>query len=310
MESWADVPVLVTGAAGYIGRHLCARLRASGARVTALVRRSEQAAGLPHGIHVEPVDVTDAAQVRACFERARPERVFHLAGLVTPDLGLEALPAHVQANTLGTASVLAAAVVTQPRKLVVTGTVAECGPSPPAPVLDNTPADPRTPYGISKALATRMCVDAWKASGLPVTVVRLFQVYGSHMPARYFLRQLVDATLAGQTLDMTDGRQTRDFTHVDDVVEGLLAAAACVALDGRVANLCTGVERSLREVCERWERITGHAGGVRLGMLAHRAHEVFRCFGEPRALCELTAWRPRISLEDGLRDLWSRATSP
>ncbi|NDD29129.1 MAG: NAD(P)-dependent oxidoreductase [Proteobacteria bacterium] len=306
--TWAETPVLVTGAAGFLGRRLCAALRARGARVTGLTRSQE---GAVKGEAWAVADVSDVHAVRRVFDGCRPAFVFHLAAHLDPSPDMSTLPEHVRVNTLGTASVIAAALASGSPRLVVTGTAAECGPTPPTPIIDETPSCPITPYGMSKALATRLCLDAFSASRLPVTVARLFMVYGPGQSTRFFVPQLVEAARQGRVLDMTLGRQTRDFIHVDDAVDGLLAIAGADALAGRVVNLCSGVEQSLEEVCRTFERITGRTGLARMGALPYREGEIMRCFGQPRAVREHTGWAPGVSLDRGLTDLWERsAPSP
>lgn len=308
MRDLTGTPVLVTGAAGFVGRRLCVRLVERGAHVTAVVHRADDVNRMPDGVaRVAVADVADGERVRTLFEETRPQLVFHLAARLDPNPGLARLADHVRDTTLSTASVLAAASSFRPDKIIVAGSAEECGPNPPAPTPDDCASDPRTPYGISKALATRMCLDVWKVEQIPVTVVRIFVAYGPGMSQRFFVRQLVDATVEGRVLDMTEGRQTRDFTHVDDIVEGMFAACRCEALSGRVVDLCTGRELSLREVCAMWERISGRRGVVRLGVRPYRSHEVFRSFGDPKTLQEVAGWSARIPLEEGLRELWLQA---
>lgn len=308
---WDGVSVLVTGAAGFVGRRLCLRLVERGAHVTAVVHRADDVARLPAGVaRVEVADVAEGERVRALFGETLPKIVFHLAARLDPNPGLARLAEHVRDTTLSTASVLAAASTFRPDKIIVAGSAEECGPHPPAPTPDDCPPDPRTPYGISKALATRMCLDAWKVEEIPVTVLRLFVAYGPGMSPRFFVRQLVDATVEGRILETTEGRQTRDFTHVEDIIEGMFAACGCPALNGRVVDLCTGRELSLREVCEMWQRISGRDQVARLGARPYRPHEVFRSFGDPATMRDLAGWSARIALEEGLRELWFEAVPP
>lgn len=307
--SWTDASVLVTGAAGFLGRRLCARLLSLGAHVTAVVRTAESSSGMVEVQRITVADVVDTERIREVFAETKPSHVFHLAALTAPSRDLTTLPRYIRANTEGTAAVLAAASEARPRKIVVLGTAEEFGPDPPVPTPDDAASHPATPYGISKALATQLCLALARSEALPVTVLRPFLLYGPHQPARFFIRQLLDATLENRTLDMTKGEQGRDFLHVDDAVEGIIAASNANALDGQVANLCTGEEHSLEEVTRVWGRITGRTDVGRLGALPYRLHEVFHFVGESRRMGEATGWTPRISLEAGLQALWDDARS-
>lgn len=295
--------VLVTGANGFVGRRLCARLAAMGAHVTALVRRAEASSGLEVP-RISVGDVTDGERMRELFIETRPERVYHLAARIAPATGLDKLARFVHDNTEGTASILAAAVLTRPEKVIVLGSAEEYGKDPPVPIREDIVARPCTPYGLSKLLATSLCQAAWRIERIPVTVLRPFLLYGCGMSPRFFIAQLVEATRAGRCLDATEGLQTRDFLHVDDAVEGIVAASTCAALDGAIVNLCSGTECSLQEVCTLWERLTGRDNMIRFGALPYRRDEIFRLVGDPSILQDATGWSPRISLEEGLRSLW------
>jgi len=244
--------------------------------------------------------------VSHALSEAAPHRIFHLAALTAPADDLAALPRYLHVNTEGTACVLAACASLRLKRLesvMVMGTAEEYGPDAAVPFREEAPARPRTPYGISKAAATAVCQAAWATERIPVTVLRGFLLYGPGQSSRFFVAQLVEAAATGRAIDMTAGEQTRDFLHVSDAVDGLLQASGCRALRGEVANLCSGVERSLREVVALWEDLAGMPDLVRRGALPYRRGEIFRYVGDPSKLRKATAWEPTVSMEEGLRQL-------
>lgn len=305
-EDWKDVSVLITGASGFVGRHLCARLQSFGAHVTAVVRRAE-AAGELDVPRISIADVTDGERMRELFVETRPSHVYHLAALTGPSSGLEALDRYVHTNTVGTAAMIAAASAVRPHKMVVLGTSEEYGVDAPTPIREDCLARPRTPYGISKWLSTELCLAAARNGDLPVTVVRPFMLYGSGMNPRFFISQLVDASVKHMPFDMTAGAQGRDFVYLDDAVDGIVAASTCAALNGHVVNLCSGQERTLQEVCAMWEKVSGVKDVARLGVLPYRSHENFHLVGDGTKLRQATGWSPRIPLQEGLAALWEAA---
>ena len=310
--------VLVTGAAGFVGRHLVARLRGLGASVTALLASTEK---VPHDWmdpsggpcpRVVVADVTDGPAVTEVVRACLPRRVFHLAALTDHSECLADVPRFLRVNVEGLALLLGAcaALEAPPEGVVTLGSGEEYGVPASVPVYEDAPLCPFTPYGISKAAATAVCRAAWRFHRLPVVVLRPFMLYGPGQSSRFFLTQLLQATLEGKTLEMTSGRQTRDFLHVEDGVAGMLAASGAPSLFGEVANLCSGVETSLRDLCGLWQEVSGlEREIVVLDALPHRPGEIFRYVGSNQKLRAATSWAPCISIEEGLRRLLCSAAS-
>lgn len=306
-----DKPVVVTGAAGFVGRHLVARLRALGARVTCLMApldappeewRHEAGGILPS---ISLADVTDPIEVTRALDEARPLRIFHLAAKTARTSDLGELPRYMRVNAEGTACVLAACTALNlPLEGIVTmGSGEEYGPDATPPMDEAVAPDPRTPYGISKAAASLLCRAAWRSVGLPVVVLRAFLLYGPRQSTHFFVPQLLAASLSRKPMDMTGGKQARDFLHVADAVDAIILASGCHALRGEVANLCTGEEHTLQEIVRIWENLVGMKDLVRLGALPYRRSEIFHYVGNPRKLREATGWKPRIAIQDGLAEL-------
>ena len=261
----------VTGATGFIGRHLCAALRAR--QVTVQEHRSE--AG----------DVRDAAAIRHAIERANPDCVFHLAADVRRSAPLREM---LETNVAGTMNVLDAA---QGRPLIAVGSFEEYGDCP-APFREDMVPRPATPYGISKAMAS-LLVSA--SSGV---VIRLPVVYGPGQSAKSFLGAACHALRSRTRFAMTFGKQTRDFLYVADAVSALVMVAhefeACC---GEILNACTGVPVTLLEATQ----LIGGDNFADIGAIPYRPNEQMHYFGDCTKIDRLTGWKAAIPFDEGIR---------
>jgi nucleoside-diphosphate-sugar epimerase len=160
--------------------------------------------------------------------------------------------------------------------------------------------DPFSTYAASKVAAWAFGRMYWRAYGLPVVTVRPFQIYGPGQPAHTLVPAAVRAALAGEDFPMTPGGQERDFIYVDDVVEGMLAAAAAPGVEGQSLDLGTGQAHTVRHVVERIWELAGGKGRILPGALPYRPAEVMRLVADADRTAALIGWRARIGLEEGL----------
>jgi nucleoside-diphosphate-sugar epimerase len=225
-------PVLVTGAGGFIGRRLVERLALAGLAVIGWTR--------------EDVDLSDSAAVGAAMAALQPTTIFHLAAA-----GVSAARANDTYVIADNMSMAVAVVEAAPpgTRLVMTGTMAEYGRSGRHRETDEP--EPRTNYAKGKLAAGMLATAMAEEKGMPATVARLFGVYGpGEAPARLF-PSLIGALSAGRPIALSAGEQRRDFIHVDDVCDALVAIAAvddgtCPA----IVNVGTGHAVRVRDAIE------------------------------------------------------------
>jgi nucleoside-diphosphate-sugar epimerase len=151
----------------------------------------------------------------------------------------------------------------------------------------------------------------WRAYGLPVITVRPFQVYGPGQPKHTLIPAAIRKGLVGQDFSMTPGEQERDFIYVDDVVEGMVAAAVAPGINGHSFDLGTGRIYSVYQVVERVWAMTGAQGRVLRGELPYRPGEVKHLVADADRTAQLTGWRAQVGLEEGLRETvrWYKESS-
>ena len=241
------------------------------------------------------LDVRDADAVRAVVVEAAPQVVFHLAAAGVTDPGVDPALA-LAVNAGGTVRMLEALRERDVWRVVLAGTCYEYGARETVEGLD-----PFNAYAASKVAAWAFGRMYWRVHGLPIVTVRPFQVYGPGQIPHTLIPAAIRAALAGEDFPMTPGEQERDFIYVEDVVEGMLAAAQAPGIEGQSLDLGTGQAHTVRQVVERVWAITAAQGHILAGALPYRPAEVMRLTADADRTAHLTGWRARVGLDDGLR---------
>jgi UDP-glucose 4-epimerase len=290
---------LVTGGAGFIGSNLVDALLSRGDEVTVVDDLSSgKRANLDGAAQLVELDIRDPALADA-FADARPDVCFHLAAQADVPTSVERPDFDAEVNVVGTVRVLAAAA-DAPVVFSSTGGAiyGECE----RPAREDDPRRPLSPYGIAK-LAGEEYLAGWnRLHGTRHTALRFANVYGPRQEAGLeggVVAIFFEAMAAGrETTIFGDGRQTRDFVHVDDVVRAILLAPEKAG----VYNIGSGVETSVLELHERCREIAGDARAPRTA--PPREGDVRRSMLDVSLADRELGWRPEIPLADGLRRTW------
>jgi UDP-glucose 4-epimerase len=293
---------VVTGGAGFIGSHLVDRLIASGRHVRVL---DNFAVGRRHNLRqhdngplleIVATDIADSAAVVAACSGA--ERIFHLAARADIVPSIQQPDAYFRANVEGTFVVLEAARRHAVKRFVYVASSSCYGIANIYPTPETAPADPRYPYALTKYLGEQVVLHWAQVYRLPAVSVRLFNVYGprARTSGTYgavfgvFLAQL----LARKPLTIVgDGKQTRDFTYVSDVVDALLTVAADERC-GAVYNVGSGKPVSINEV-------VAQLGSPPCVHIQKRPGEPDCTWADITKIRNELGWQPKVSLADGVR---------
>ncbi len=304
---WSHQRVLVTGAGGFIGSHLTARLVEAGARVRALVEYNPDnswgwldCSEFKNDLEVSLGDVRDRDSILKAVGGV--DIVFHLAALIAIPYSYQAPLSYVRTNVEGTLNVLQAAQDAGVTRFVHTSTSEVYGTAQHIPIDEDHRLQGQSPYAASKIGADKIAEAFHRSFGLSVVTIRPFNTYGPRQSARAVIPTIITQALTESQVRLGNTTPTRDFTYVTDTVEAFVKLAGCREAIGRVVNVGTGKEVSISEVAQRILRLMGKSVPVALdeNRVRPEAGEVDRLCADNTKARELAGWSPAYSLEEGL----------
>ena len=306
--------ILITGADGFVGRHLVAHLEACGDEVIGVDRHG------PDG-----VDITDAEAVGRLMDRIKPSAVYHLAGWADVGGSWKAPVEAFRANAEGTLNVLGAAVDAGVGRVLAVSSADVYGKVEPSelPLTEDSPLRPASPYAASKVAADYLGLQAWLGRGLPVLRVRAFNHLGPGQTDKFVAPALASriarAELEGSPADggevvlpVGDLSARRDFTDVRDVVR----AYRLLMRDGEpgeVYNVCSGVDLAVQDLADQLLAQAKVPVRFETDPELLRPVEVPVLRGSHQRLTAATGWRPEIPISQTLTDLledWRTRVAP
>jgi UDP-glucose 4-epimerase len=289
--TWSEQPVLVTGATGFIGAHVCRLLGEAGAEVHGVGRRA--AADVPGLARYHAGDLADASFVDRVLAESQPRCVFHLASHVVGARDLDQVASTLRDGLIATVNILTAAVRHGGPRVVLAGSLEE--PEPEGELLV-----PSSPYAAAKLAGTAYARMFQVLYELPVVHARIFMVYG---PGQRDLRKLVPYTilslLRGEAPRVSAGDRLVDWVYVEDVARGLMRLGEQNGIEGQRVDLGTGVLTSVRDVVRQIATLVRPDIVPEFGAVAARPMEQVRR-ADAEAAEKLTGWCPGFSLAEGL----------
>lgn len=292
-----EASALVAGGTGFIGRHLCRRLREMSVRVLATGTGRRSLDDVP----VAAVDVRDPDAVRGVVEDAGTfDYVFNLAGYIDHTPWAEGGRGVYEQHARGAANLVETAWGPELEGFVQVGSSDEYGDAP-APQSEDDMPRPISPYSAGKLAATNLVGTLGRTEGFPGVTARLFLVYGPGQERRRFLPQVITACLRDEEVATTPGEQLRDFCYVEDVVDGLvLCARQAAGHKGEVFNLASGEPVSIRRMTELVRKEVGR-GEILYGERPYRPDENMELYADVTKARRELGWSPATTLEEGLR---------
>jgi NAD dependent epimerase/dehydratase len=309
MRELARSRVLVTGAGGFIGSHLCEQCLAEGAEVRAFVHYNSRSDwGMLESVekkrleNIEIVagDLRDAQAVRKAVKGCR--KVFHLGALIGIPYSCLNPADVIGTNILGTLHVLQASLESGVERLVQTSTSEVYGTARYTPMDENHPLNPQSPYAASKVGSDKLAESFYRTYKFPVVIVRPFNTYGPRQSPRAIIPAIIIQALQSRRIRLGSLTPKRDLTFVKDTVRGFLAASSAPDIEGATIQLGSERESSIQELVDYIGTILGKKLEVVLEARRRRpkTSEVERLFASNQKAKELLGWRPEVPLMAGL----------
>ena len=309
---WVGKRVLVTGAGGFIGSHLCETLVSAGAEVTAMIHYSSRSdwGNLEllspehrHSLNVVSGDIQDSDFV---MRQVKGQAVvFHLAALIGIPYSYVAPRSYLRTNIEGTLNVVEAARhFDSIERIVHTSTSETYGTALYTPIDEKHPLQGQSPYSASKIAADKMAESYHLAFDLPISTIRPFNTYGPRQSARAVIPTIISQALTQTQIHLGSLDPVRDLNFVKDTVLGFIKIAESTKTIGQVTNIGYGKGITIGELAQMIltimqvdKPIVADANRVRPS-----ASEVFTLICNNTQAADIADWRPQYSLEAGLRE--------
>ena len=306
---------LVTGGAGFIGSHLVEELVRRGHRVrVADSLITGKRGNLDHisGVELLEGDLAESGVAERAVDGV--DYVLHQAAIPSVPRSVADPVTSNRANVTATVNVLVAARDARVKRLVYAGSSSAYGNTPTLPKREDMPTNPLSPYALQKLVSEQYCQMFTELYGLETVTTRYFNVFGPRQdpgsPYSGVISLFSTALLEGrQPLIYGDGEQTRDFTYVANVVDGVLRACEAPGAAGQVVNVATGGRISLNELLRTMNKLLGTS--IQPIYKETRAGDVKDSQADITKAGTLLGYHPTVSLEEGLRRTleWCKACS-
>lgn len=304
--------IMVTGADGFIGSHLVEELVKRGYQVKAFVYyNSFNTWGwldtLPNrvmkSIEIFQGDIRDSNGVEQAMKDV--EAIFHLAALIAIPFSYHSPGTYVDTNIKGTLNVLQSARKLETKRIFITSTSEVYGTAKYIPIDEKHPFQGQSPYSATKIGADRLAESFYRSFQMPITIVRPFNTYGPRQSARAVIPTIITQLLGGKTeIKLGSLTPTRDFNYVKDTVQGFISIFESDKTLGEEINIATQKEISIGELAQKIiDQINPNARIIcDEERIRPEKSEVNRLLGCNEKILRLTDWKPRYSLDEGLKN--------
>jgi len=312
-----SAPILITGAAGFIGSHVAHALLARGDRVVgvdnldpfydeSLKRQNLALLALSKGFEHVLVDIRDANAMRDVFARAKPASVIHLAAKAGVRPSIADPAGYMHTNIVGTMNVLEAARGSDCRRIIAASSSSVYGNLASVPFREDADVSaPISPYAASKRAMELACFSHHHLHKVPIACLRFFTVFGPRQRPDLAISLFLNKISRGESIPFFgDGSSSRDYTYIDDIVAGVIAAHDRIGSLGgcRIWNLGGNMPYSLNEMVRTIESVVGMSAN--LNRKPMQAGDVERTFADlTRSTADL-GYLPRTTLAEGIRRQW------
>lgn len=302
--------VLITGADGFIGSHLVEALLDEGYGVRAFVYYNSfntwgwldtLTKDKLQKIEVFVGDIRDPNGVREAMKGI--DEVYHLAALIAIPFSYHSPDSYIDTNIKGTLNILQSARDLKTKRILITSTSEVYGTAKYVPIDESHPLQGQSPYSATKIGADKIAESFYRSFNMPITIVRPFNTYGPRQSARAVIPTIITQLISGaQEIKLGSLTPTRDFNYVKDTVQGFIEIAKSEKTIGEEINIATQNEISIGDIAQILINKINPSVNIICDedRLRPTKSEVNRLLGSNEKITQLTNWKPKYSLEQGL----------
>jgi nucleoside-diphosphate-sugar epimerase len=303
MTLFSGKKVLVTGGGGFIASHLTRRLVKEGADVWITAKY--------HSI-IDNVRLADVWGKISCLEAdlrnpdalkeiaaIQPEIIYHTAAYNHVGDSFANVTEAIDVNGTGTVNLLEAYAGYE--RFIYVSSSEIYGHQEAVPFFEEALPFPISPYAVGKYAGECYARLKWHVEKKPIVVLRPFNTFGPYQSPRAIIGELIIKCLKGEDIVTTEGIQTRDFNYVENMVEAFILAAFHEEAVGKIINVGSGREISIRELTSKIHAFTRSSSRLRIGELPYRPTEIWRMAADAKRGKRLLGWEPEVDFEEGLK---------
>ena len=289
--------ILITGASGFIGSNLIARIIKDECEVAVINRISENYK-IPICEYIG--DITDFNFMFKTINDFNPTNVFHLAAYKKRSSSVEDIRSSLNINLIGTLNLYQSLLKLKTLNSVITlGTIDEYGDCI-SPYSENIKEKPLSAYGFSKFCVTKLSEFFFNNFNLPITVLRPTIAYGPKQGMDMFIPSLINSLLNNKTYEMTPGNQIRDFIYVSDLIDAILNINYDKNSLGNIFNVGSGFSIKIKDVALIIAKSLGKEKFLKIGAINYRKEEVMDYNISIDKILNNSNWKPKTNFEEGL----------
>jgi nucleoside-diphosphate-sugar epimerase len=297
-----DKKVLITGATGFIGSHLTSRVLREGADVYILTRykcieKSVRLVDIWDKINVIEADIRNIDSLKKIRE-IKPHIIFHLAAYNHVGDSFIHVNEALKTNCIGTANLMEAYEAYE--RFIYISSSEVYGYQNEAPFKETSLPQPISPYGIGKYAGELYCNMKMKMQNFPIVILRPFNTFGPYQSARAIIPEIIIKCLRGDSIESTEGKQTREFNYIDNQVDGFIKATLIEKAIGKIINIGSSKDISIRDLILKIHSLTGSKSELKIGALKYRPTEIWQMYCANKKAKGILEWEPKISFETGL----------
>jgi len=304
--------ILITGAGGFIGSHLTEALAQKGFDVRAFVLYNpynswewldQSPLEINKNIEIIPGDIRDPYGVKKAMEGC--DVVFHLAALIAIPYSYYSPDSYVDTNVKGTLNVLQAAKELQIKKVIHTSTSEVYGTAQYVPITEEHPLEGQSPYSATKIAADQLAMSFYYSFETPVSIIRPFNTFGPRQSARAVIPTIIAQIVNGnRKIKLGALHPTRDFSYIEDTVEGFIATASSSVTTGEIINIGNNFEISIQDTVKLIAEVMSVDIEIETEeeRIRPEKSEVDRLLADNTKAKRILGWSPRYKGYDGFKD--------